>query len=339
VPISDPTDISGCVLWLAADDIVGLSDGDPVSTWVDGSGTGDATSSGSGRPTYQTNELNGLPIVRFDGVNDYLVFTDRTLGEWSAFFVVAAVGDCGLLGDADFAAPQARYGQSGSNVLSTYDGTNNPQSSELDAEQGDWVIVGFTRSGTTVTFWEGNTSRGTGTNSGTQTWSSLGAHRPLDSSPANFLTGDIAEVVLYDSGLDNTERGDLVTYLTAKWFGDGGGGDVTVFLTGSAATASTGTLSPSTTLALSGSAGNCAAGTTSPALSCSPSGQVLNASTGEVGTTGGDPVEDIPSGRIVCLAGADRSVVSLSGADLSVVDLVGADRSVVALTSTVVCED
>jgi hypothetical protein len=54
---------------------------------------------------------------------------------------------------------------------------------------------------------------------------------------------------------------------------------------------------------------------------------------------GGDPVEQSDPGRVVCLAGVDRSVVNFSGADLSVVDLAGADRSVLNLTSSVACED
>src|SRR5690348_4328042 len=68
-----PTDISGLKLWVKADQIGGLSDGDPVSTWSDQSGVGnDMTSSGSNRPTYKTGILNSFPIVRFDGSDDFL---------------------------------------------------------------------------------------------------------------------------------------------------------------------------------------------------------------------------------------------------------------------------
>ena len=54
--------------WYKADAISSLSDGDEVSSWVDSSGNGNTlTNSQSGAsPSYQTNELNGLPIVRFD---------------------------------------------------------------------------------------------------------------------------------------------------------------------------------------------------------------------------------------------------------------------------------
>lgn len=52
----------------------GYADGDPVGTWSDLSGKGNnATQSTAGKkPSYQTNEINGWPVVRFDGSNDYL---------------------------------------------------------------------------------------------------------------------------------------------------------------------------------------------------------------------------------------------------------------------------
>ena len=70
-----PLNLSDLVLWLAADKITGLSDADPVVTWEDESGTGDDPTQGTAdlRPTYQTGELNSLPVVRYDASNDRLV--------------------------------------------------------------------------------------------------------------------------------------------------------------------------------------------------------------------------------------------------------------------------
>jgi hypothetical protein len=54
--------------WYKADNISGLSDGDAVASWKDSSGNGNTlTQSTSGaKPSYETNELNSLPVVRFD---------------------------------------------------------------------------------------------------------------------------------------------------------------------------------------------------------------------------------------------------------------------------------
>lgn len=64
-----PSDLpAGLAGWYKADAITGLSDGEAVASWVDSSGNGNTlTQSVSGaKPSYETNELNSLPIVRFD---------------------------------------------------------------------------------------------------------------------------------------------------------------------------------------------------------------------------------------------------------------------------------
>ncbi|MFQ3598401.1 MAG: T9SS type A sorting domain-containing protein [Chloroherpetonaceae bacterium] len=57
----------GLLVWLKADDITGLNNGDLVSTWTGFDNTPNATSTGSFRPTFVTNRVNGLPVVRFTG--------------------------------------------------------------------------------------------------------------------------------------------------------------------------------------------------------------------------------------------------------------------------------
>ncbi len=63
----------GLLLWLKADSI-SASDGDVISSWDDQSGNGlHFTQSDSTKaPVFKTNIINGLPALRFDGVNDVL---------------------------------------------------------------------------------------------------------------------------------------------------------------------------------------------------------------------------------------------------------------------------
>lgn len=56
--------------WWRAQDIGGLSDGDPVSTWTDGEGVADLTGSGTTRPLYRAG--GGNPYLEFDGSDDTL---------------------------------------------------------------------------------------------------------------------------------------------------------------------------------------------------------------------------------------------------------------------------
>lgn len=64
-------------LWLKADAITGLVDGNGVAAWLDASGNGKsvAQSTAGYRPLYKTNIINGLPAVLFDGGDDFLAST------------------------------------------------------------------------------------------------------------------------------------------------------------------------------------------------------------------------------------------------------------------------
>lgn len=69
-----PNAVTGLVAWYKADALA-ISNGNPVSSWTDSSGLGNhATQNGSSRPTFITNAINSLPVVRFDGSNDNLGF-------------------------------------------------------------------------------------------------------------------------------------------------------------------------------------------------------------------------------------------------------------------------
>jgi len=60
-------------LWLEADTLAGLNDGDTVASWLDLSGnSNDFTAAGTSKPLFKTNILNGRPAVLFDGVNDVM---------------------------------------------------------------------------------------------------------------------------------------------------------------------------------------------------------------------------------------------------------------------------
>jgi hypothetical protein len=56
---------------------INQADGSAVSTWADRSNNGrNATqANAANQPTFETNELNGNPIVRFDGNDDILILT------------------------------------------------------------------------------------------------------------------------------------------------------------------------------------------------------------------------------------------------------------------------
>jgi hypothetical protein len=72
-----PTQISGCQLWLDAADPTGTGTlpvgGSTLATWKDKSPNG-FTGTALNSPTVQANILNGLPVIRFNGTNQYIDF-------------------------------------------------------------------------------------------------------------------------------------------------------------------------------------------------------------------------------------------------------------------------
>ena len=64
-----PDDIAGLLAWHSASDIVGLNDGDPVSTWEDlTDNNNDFTQATADyRPLYKINIVNSLPALLYDG--------------------------------------------------------------------------------------------------------------------------------------------------------------------------------------------------------------------------------------------------------------------------------
>ena len=92
-----PTDITGCELWLAADNITGKNDGDAVSTWTDASTGGhNATQvTGSLQPLYKTGILNSKPALLFDGVDDQISSTLAADTSRTVFIVAKATADTG----------------------------------------------------------------------------------------------------------------------------------------------------------------------------------------------------------------------------------------------------
>jgi hypothetical protein len=89
-PLS-PDAVSGLALWLKAD-ALSLNDADPVSTWTDSSGNGrNFTQTGTARPTYKTTAglfPTNKPVVRFDGVDDYLASAAIDLSSASAVTLI-----------------------------------------------------------------------------------------------------------------------------------------------------------------------------------------------------------------------------------------------------------
>ncbi len=227
----EPELISGLVAWYAADAIA-LNDGDPVGTWEDSSvNNNDATqATAANKPTYKTNILNGLPVVRFDGTNDYLAANGLgTLisGADKPFTVV-------ILFRAASGADVYSWGNSGNTVpfltmrissdkptsWKRDDAGSGTQKIPTDGASTTYRIVSHRHTGTAVSLYVNGVATSvlaTADDLGTTTTNifTLGAFGRTTFS--GFMNGDIAEAIIYNRALTDSERRQLERYLGAKW--------------------------------------------------------------------------------------------------------------------------
>jgi hypothetical protein len=79
--------VSGMAVWYDASDAstFSYSSSNIISQWADKSGNSRNATQGttSAQPTRESNVINGLPVVRFDGSNDFLSFTNIFNGDTS----------------------------------------------------------------------------------------------------------------------------------------------------------------------------------------------------------------------------------------------------------------
>lgn len=210
---------TGLVEWLKADAITGLADNDPISTWTASVGN-NGTQTGTARPTYQTNELNGLPIVRFDGSNDYFNignFSALTAGE--VFIAVkidtdppGAGGQAGLwdLGNGTATA----YPFTDGLLYESFGATVRKDGIAL-ASVSSWRVYNvYSAANDWQAFLDGASIHSTATNTvGFPSTCLLGG----DTGTGFYLDGDVAEFILYSRKLTAPERASVLSYLETKW--------------------------------------------------------------------------------------------------------------------------
>ena len=212
-------------VWLRADAITGLSDGDPVAAWTDQSGnTNNAAQAASGnRPTYQTSGLNGLPTVRFDGVDDHFLIASNAGLEPQALSIFAVVvpttpghsnGRDVFVKNHTGAPPYASYGidlVGGDRwqMVSSHNGifTPRPGSATEVLGQPD-LLSGVWNAGPNMTLHVDGAQTMTSNVTGSIAYNSdpISVGTWLGGLANNSFGGDIAEILFYDTALSTDDR-------------------------------------------------------------------------------------------------------------------------------------
>lgn len=220
-------------LWLRADDL-DQADGSAVTSWADASGNGlTANSSGvsAEEPSFNLADINGLPSIGFDGgdflnLGNVLNFTPGT-DSWSfliAYNVPGATPQGTFFSKATSATRQYQYtidDNAGSSRFTSFIGGNSTIGSV--AATNSWFISSHTNTATQKDSWTNETSNFSAAGIGTDTEPTadvlIGARR--DTGPTTgtgfLLTGDIAEIAIYNKELNAAQRIITSNYLAAKY--------------------------------------------------------------------------------------------------------------------------
>ena len=202
------------VLWLKADSMPFNTNGSPVDLWIDASGNGNSASQlfGANQPTFRTGVLNGLPVVQFNS-NHWLNVPDHANLNSVTAFVVVRYGDTSTgcsycsndVGNIFYMYAHTAFGfQTAARISSG--GTNSNVFVVQSMRHGGNTVTGYVN-GTQVTT---HTDTGTGPIQGVDIgqWGGGGI---------NLLNGDIAEVIVYNTALNATDRSAVETYLMGKY--------------------------------------------------------------------------------------------------------------------------
>ncbi len=195
------------------------ADTDPVGQWQDQSGNNrHVESTNTARPILKLSILNSLPVLRFDGSNDYLQATFTLNQPYDIYIVVRGAngGDVGFPkgafdGVTTFSSALFR-GDGGSFPVTTmYAGLAMGSAGMFTS----WRLIQMLFSGASSKFRENGGTAVTGdpgsSNAGGLTYGSLG------DVAANFGAVDIAEVIGFTSALNNTDRQNLEGYFVNKY--------------------------------------------------------------------------------------------------------------------------
>jgi hypothetical protein len=220
-------------LWLKADAGIVTNATGNVTSWADQSGNGNnATQSDPTlAPSLVANVLNGKPVVRFDGSSDYLDVADapsiEITGDISSFAVVMVTDYANynaIWGKTagNLPAPTDWYLVQGSGLSRIYRGDGTTANlgnvdSDRPIRAGAYLILGFEMAGTNLNQYLNGFPIGSGTISASlaDTGSALkvGSRDDL----VTKLKGDMAELLIFNTALSDTNRNAVFDYLKNKY--------------------------------------------------------------------------------------------------------------------------
>lgn len=187
------------------------ADGDLVGFWTDqfGNGNNPIQATTTNKPTYKVNIQNALPVVRFDGNDNYLQKTfSATLTQPITVYCAVSSGTTGrLIFDSVTESAGIRVG------FVAGDGSNNFNLGVSAGFATGFNVWSAVLNGASTLVRKNGTQVGTGTFTNGTDGLTVGARYTFSS----FLNGDLAELIFYSAAHNLATLQTVETYLMARY--------------------------------------------------------------------------------------------------------------------------
>lgn len=226
-----PTDLAGLLVWLKADGTLWqddarttpvTADSQVVGSWDDAGPAGNhllQTTAGA-KPLYRTNVRAGQPGVHFDGTDDYLR-KSFTFTQPATIFLVGGFTANKTTFDGYGTTNLCSIMALTNNVLRLYSGTAvsspNWSVSSQSTGSGPLYCVSAVVNGASSALYRNGTLMASG-NVGASNPGGITLGGPGALAAGSFLSGDIGEVIAYNTALGATDRQNVEAYLMQRWF-------------------------------------------------------------------------------------------------------------------------
>lgn len=212
-PVANP------LIWLDANQ-ESFANNDPVGQFTDWSGNGNHfTSSGTARPTFRTNRINGRPSVLADGVDDGLLLASLgAQSAWTVMFVGCLAsytsGQPCIIAVDDY-APDATYylfQQSTSTIVNV--NASAGAINQVNSAAGTAKAFALTGNGTTGTIRASDNTNGSNSANYSKASAAMRLFRRGDGSYANY---EICELFFWPSVLSSSDRTTVWSYFNTRY--------------------------------------------------------------------------------------------------------------------------
>lgn len=226
-----PASFSNLSMWLDASQLTGLTNGGTLTTWVDKSSNGFSGTAVAG-PTYITNSVNGLPVVRFNGTTQYVNFgnvLNISTNTGVAMFSIVKINSAsaGIVGKTVAGPLSGRwttFRQTNATRMLVQPDGDSTESTYSDSSSAVQLVEGLWDRQTQYIYQNGllqdSDAKASTSNLSNSAPLYVGAYPNSVGSgpePGFYLNGDVAEILVYMTNVTPFIRQQIEGYLTWKW--------------------------------------------------------------------------------------------------------------------------